>query len=64
VYELGVPVPYLVKEGAGVLLLHSPQWWLGKTAVEVKAGPHGKEHNIKRAAAHMKGVETKKMKAD
>jgi hypothetical protein len=64
VYEHGVPVPYLVKEDAGVRLVHSPQWWLGKTAVEVEAGPHAEEQDVKRAASHMKGVETKRKKAE
>jgi hypothetical protein len=62
VYELGVRVPYLVPEGAGVRLIHSPHWWLGKSAPEVKAGPHAERKDVRRAAGHLKGLATKKQK--
>jgi hypothetical protein len=42
--------------------LHDPQWWVGKTAAETKAGPHADEYDVKRAAAHLKGLQTKKNK--
>ena len=61
VYELGVPRPDWVT--AGILPgLHDPQWWLDKTAAEVKAGPWAEEHDVKRAAANLKGLHTKRNK--
>jgi hypothetical protein len=62
VYELGIPVPYLVPEGAGVRLIHSPHWWAGKSAAEVKAGPRTEKKDVRRAAGHLKGLATKKEK--
>jgi hypothetical protein len=32
--------------------------------LEVEAGPHAEEQDVKRAASHMKGVETKRKKAE
>ncbi|CAE7020644.1 hypothetical protein CFE70_002897 [Pyrenophora teres f. teres 0-1] len=49
VFELGMPRPDWVKEG-GVPGVHDPQWWVGKTAAQIKAGPFAKEHDVKRAA--------------
>ncbi|CAO2655318.1 Nn.00g103820.m01.CDS01 [Neocucurbitaria sp. VM-36] len=61
VYELGVPRPDWVT--AGILPgLHDPQWWLDKTTAEVKAGPWAEEHDVKRAAANLKGLQTRKNK--
>jgi hypothetical protein len=59
VYELGMPTPYIVPEGAGVRLVHTPQWWVGKSAAEVKAGPYANEIDIRRAAGNLKGLVTK-----
>jgi hypothetical protein len=64
VYELGVPVPYLVAEGANVVPIHLPHWWVGKSAAEIKAGPHAEERYVRRAAAHLKGQATKRKKAE
>jgi hypothetical protein len=60
-YELGVPRPDWVAQGIlpGV---HDPQWWVGKTAAEVKAGAHADEAMVKRAAAHLKCLQTKRDK--
>jgi hypothetical protein len=62
VFELGMPIPYVVSEGAGVRLIHSPHWWVGKSAAEVKAGPHAEEKDVRRATANLKGLATKKRK--
>jgi hypothetical protein len=62
VSEMGMPTPYLVSEGAGVRLVHVPQWWVGKSIPEVKAGPHVEEKDVRRAIAHLKGLATKKLK--
>jgi hypothetical protein len=62
VFELGMPIPYVVSEGAGVRLIHSPHWWVGKSAAEVKAGPHAEEKDVSRVAANLKGLATKKRK--
>jgi hypothetical protein len=37
VYELGVPVPYLVAESVDGVPIHSPHWWVGESAAEIKA---------------------------
>jgi hypothetical protein len=62
VYELGVPVPYFVPEGAGVHLIHTPHWWVGKSAAEVRAGPYGEEVDIRKHASKVKELATKKGK--
>ena len=62
VYELGMPVPYLLPQGSGRRLIHTAQWWMGKTIAEVKAGPHAEPRDAKRAIAHLKGQATKKLK--
>jgi hypothetical protein len=62
VYELGVPVPYFVPEGAGVRLIHTPHWWVGRSAAEVRAGPYGEEADIRKHAAKVKELATKKGK--
>ena len=61
VYELGIPRPQWVAEGMfpGV---HDPQWWLGRTAAEIKAGPYAGPDVVKRAGASLKRMETKKSK--
>ncbi|KAJ4362460.1 hypothetical protein N0V83_010553 [Neocucurbitaria cava] len=61
VFELGVPRPEWVT--AGILPgLHDPQWWLDKSAAKIKAGPWAEEHDVKRAAANLKGLQTRKKK--
>lgn len=57
-FELGIPRPAWVKEGElpGV---HDPQWWVGKSQAEIKAGPFADEEGVRRAAAQLKGLETK-----
>ncbi|KAL6709110.1 hypothetical protein ACN47E_001926 [Coniothyrium glycines] len=61
VYELPAPRPNWVPEGAfgGV---HDAQWWVDKSAAEVKAGPHADERDVKRAASHLKGQATRNKK--
>jgi hypothetical protein len=54
-YEFAVPRLDWVKEGI-FPGLHDPQWWLGLSAAEVKAGLHADEAGVKRAAAHLKGL--------
>jgi hypothetical protein len=58
-YEIGMPIPYLVAEGAGVRLVHTPHWWFGKSQAEVRAGPHAEEADIRRHAAKVKELATK-----
>jgi hypothetical protein len=62
VFELGMPIPYVVPQGAGMRLIHSPHWWVGKSTAEMKAGPHAEEKDVRRATANLKGQETKKRK--
>ena len=54
-----MPRPDWIKEGhfPGI---HDPQWWIGKTAAETKAGPLADEYDVRRAAATLKGMQTKK----
>jgi hypothetical protein len=58
-YELAVPRPDGVKEGI-LPGLHDPQWWVGLSAAEMKAGPHADEAGVKRAAAHLKGLQPRR----
>jgi hypothetical protein len=62
VYEIGMPIPYLVPEGAGVRLVHTPHWWVGKSPAEVRAGPHAEEADIRKQASKIKELETKARK--
>jgi hypothetical protein len=59
IWEVGVPRPYLVTEGAlgGV---HDPQWWLGLDGAEIRAGPFADDADVKRARAALKGAETRR----
>ena len=54
-----MPRPDWVKEGhfPGI---HDPQWWIGRTAAEIKAGPLADEYDVRSAAATMKGVQTRR----
>lgn len=58
-FELGIPRPDWVREG-DFLGLHDPQWWVGRTAAEIKAGPLADEQDVRRARAYLKGQETKR----
>ncbi|KAH7083790.1 hypothetical protein FB567DRAFT_529928 [Paraphoma chrysanthemicola] len=62
VFELGMPIPYVVPEGAGVRLVHDAQWWVGKSAAEVKAGPHAEAKDVRRAEGNLKGLATRNEK--
>lgn len=58
VWEIGVPRPDWVTEGAfgGV---HDPQWFHGKDAAQIRAGPLATQDEVKRAQAVLKGAETR-----
>ncbi|KAF5846174.1 hypothetical protein GGP41_003618 [Bipolaris sorokiniana] len=60
-YELGIPRPDWVQEGA-ITGIHDAQWWMGKSRAEIKAGPWADEADVKVAEARMRGVETRKKK--
>ncbi|KAI4665335.1 uncharacterized protein J4E78_002795 [Alternaria triticimaculans] len=55
IYELGVPRPDWVKQG-GWLGIHDPQWWVGRSGAEVKAGPWADELEIERCEKRVQGV--------
>ncbi|KAG9191349.1 hypothetical protein G6011_09437 [Alternaria panax] len=58
-HELGVHRPDWV--GQGILPgVHDAQWWVGRSAAEVKAGPWAYEGDVRRAEAVLKGLETKR----
>ncbi|EUC47277.1 hypothetical protein COCMIDRAFT_49612, partial [Bipolaris oryzae ATCC 44560] len=46
VYELGIPRPDWVQEGA-IAGVHDAQWWMGKSRAEIKAGPWADEGDVK-----------------
>ena len=56
IYELGIPRPDWVKQG-GWLGIHDPQWWVGRSVAEVKAGPWADELEVRRVEGRMRGVE-------
>ena len=58
VWELGIPRPDWVTEGAfgG---MHDPQWFHGKTAAEIKAGPFATQSQASEAAATLQGLATR-----
>lgn len=62
VFELGVPSPYMVAGSVGHTLINDPQWWMNKSAAEVKAGLFADEEDVRKAQAKIKEVETKKRK--
>ncbi|KAF2800204.1 hypothetical protein K505DRAFT_219602, partial [Melanomma pulvis-pyrius CBS 109.77] len=43
-YELGVPAPVTVTQ-VGI----DPQWWIGKSRAELRAGPFASKADVKRA---------------
>ena len=58
IWEIGVPRPDWVTEGA-IGSLHDPQWFHGKDAAEVKAGPYATEPDVKKARANLKRQATR-----
>jgi hypothetical protein len=62
IYELGIPVPYFVAESSGISLIHTPQWWIDKSAAEIRAGPWADETDLRKAESKMKELETKRRK--
>jgi len=50
-----------VKQG-GWLGIHDPQWWVGRSVAEVKAGPWADELEVKRVEGRMRGVEKGRVK--
>ncbi|EUC29590.1 hypothetical protein COCCADRAFT_47933, partial [Bipolaris zeicola 26-R-13] len=45
-YELGIPRPDFMREGA-VAGVHDAQWWMGKSKAEIKAGPWADEAEVR-----------------
>ncbi|KAH3979384.1 hypothetical protein HBI64_180600 [Parastagonospora nodorum] len=62
VYELGIPPPDLVVAAVGVVPRHTAQWWVGKSAAQVRAGPWADAVDLRKAEAKVKGMETKRRK--
>ncbi|USP81831.1 SPS1, Serine/threonine protein kinase [Curvularia clavata] len=60
-FEIGIPRPDWVAEG-DLPGIHDPQWWVGKSQAEIKAGPHADEADVRRAAGHLKGLKTRQSK--
>jgi hypothetical protein len=56
-YEVGIE-PLKPEFRAGI----DPQWWVHKTAGEIKAGPLADDAEINKASATLKGLETKRLK--
>jgi hypothetical protein len=47
VSELGMPNIFVVSEG-GAQLVSTAQWWVGKSAAEIKTGPHVDEDEVRK----------------
>ena len=62
VYELGIPLQDFVTAAVGVVVRHTPQWWVGKSAAHIRAGPWADSVDLRKAEAKAKEMETKKMK--
>lgn len=45
-----------MKQG-GWLGIHDPQWWVGRSVADVKAGPWADELEVKRVESRVRGVE-------
>jgi len=45
-----------VKQG-GWLGIQDPQWWVGRSVAELKAGPWADELEVRRVEGRMRGVE-------
>jgi hypothetical protein len=60
VYELGIPPPDLVVAAVGVASRHTPQWWVGKSAAQIRAGPWADAADLRKAEAKVKEMETKR----
>ncbi|KAF1835956.1 hypothetical protein BDW02DRAFT_264859 [Decorospora gaudefroyi] len=52
-YELGVPPPP-VPGGYPYFSSGSPQWWVGLSPAQIRAGPGASEREVKRAAGELK----------
>ena len=50
-----------MKQG-GWLGIHDPQWWVGRSVAEVKAGPWANELEVRRVEGRMRGVEKGRVK--
>ena len=48
-----------MKQG-GWLGIQDPQWWVGRSVAELKAGPWADELEVRRVEGRMRGVETGK----
>lgn len=56
IYEIGAPVALQLPASIET----NPQWWIGLTRAEMKAGPWADDEDVKRAAITLKGMETRK----
>lgn len=61
-YELGIPPPDLVVAAVGVVTRHTPQWWVGKSAAHIRAGPWADAVDLCKAEAKAKEMETERGK--
>jgi hypothetical protein len=61
IFELGVPNPYIIAEGADVRLGYSAQWCVDKTAAETKAALHADGYDIRKAESKLKELATKRL---
>jgi hypothetical protein len=55
-------MPHFVAEGSGIRLLHSPQWWVGKSAAEIRAEPMADEYELSRVKSKIQELEMKRIK--
>ncbi|OAL05463.1 hypothetical protein IQ06DRAFT_300601 [Phaeosphaeriaceae sp. SRC1lsM3a] len=62
VFELGCKNLYMVAEGVGHTSPIGPQWWVDKSAAEIKAGPLAAEEDLRKAHAKIKELETNRRK--
>ncbi|KAH7384201.1 hypothetical protein DE146DRAFT_769901 [Phaeosphaeria sp. MPI-PUGE-AT-0046c] len=62
VFELGCPSPYMVAACVGHTSSTDPQWWMNKSAAEIKAGPLAGKEDVRRAQAKTNELETKRRK--
>jgi hypothetical protein len=62
VFELGMPNPYIIAEGAGVRLDDVAQWWADKSTAEIKAGPFADQLDVRKAESKLKELATKRIK--
>jgi hypothetical protein len=62
VFELGMPNPYIIAEGAGVRLDDVAQWWADKSTAEIKAGQFADQLDVRKAESKLKELATKRIK--